>query len=241
MYKNAVVIITGGSQGLGLNMVQRYVALQASVVILDIVPPPENLASTVDFIHTDLGDATQIEVAFDHIEQRYSKAHVLINNGAIANLCKPIQALMPDEFARLTAVNLTGAYTCVREFVRLNEGQTYGRIVNIASTRHQQNEPHWDAYGASKGGLVSLTQSLCISLASTPITVNAISPGWIQTADYDALSEIDHQQHPSGRVGIPRDISNAVLFLTDRENDFINGANLVIDGGMTRKMIYLDN
>ncbi|MGL5725130.1 SDR family oxidoreductase, partial [Cetobacterium sp.] len=120
------------------------------------------------------------------------------------------------------------------------KGETYGRIINIASTRWNQNESNWEAYGASKGGLVSLTNTLAVSLAKTPITVNAISPGWIQVDNYDTLTATDHSQHPSGRVGTPRDILNACLFLSNIENDFINAANIIIDGGMSKKMIYND-
>ncbi|MGL4827531.1 MAG: SDR family NAD(P)-dependent oxidoreductase [Vibrionaceae bacterium] len=133
---------------------------------------------------------------------------------------------------------MRGAMLCARAFVQANLGQPYGRIINIASTRWQQNEAGWDAYGASKGALVAFTQSLAISLAEYPITVNAISPGWIQAEDYHTLTEEDHRQHPSGRVGRPDDITRACLFLADPNNDFINGANLVIDGGMSKKMIY---
>lgn len=114
----------------------------------------------------------------------------------------------------------------------------YGRIINIASTRWHQNQAGWEAYGASKGGLISLTNTLCVSLSETSITVNAISPGWIQCSEYETLFEEDHRQHPSGRVGVPEDIARMVMFLSAPENDFINGANIVIDGGMTKKMIY---
>ena len=113
-------------------------------------------------------------------------------------------------------------------------------VINIASTRWNQNEAGWEAYGASKGGLVSLTNTLAVSLSATPITVNAVSPGWIQVDGYETLSHADHAQHPSGRVGIPRDIVNACLFLAHEENDFVNGHNLVVDGGMTKRMIYVE-
>ena len=127
---------------------------------------------------------------------------------------------------------------CCKQFVEANRGMEYGRIINIASTRWHQNEADWEAYGASKGGLVSLTNTLCVSLAGTRITVNAVSPGWIECSDYGSLTREDHMQHPSGRVGVPEDIARMVLFLAARENDFINGANIVIDGGMTKRMIY---
>lgn len=88
--------------------------------------------------------------------------------------------------------------------------------------------------------MVSLTNSLCVSLSNTNITVNAISPGWIETEDYEHLTLEDHKQHPSGRVGKPQDIVNVCLFLSKEENDFINGANIIVDGGMTKKMIYVE-
>ena len=136
--------------------------------------------------------------------------------------------------------NLRGAFLCCRAFQAANAGAGYGRIINIASTRGPQNEAHWEAYGASKGGLTALTASLCVSLSGSGITVNAISPGWIETGDYAALRPEDHAQHPSGRVGRPDDILRAALFLADPANDFVNGANLIVDGGMTRRMIYLE-
>ncbi|KPD01381.1 Glucose 1-dehydrogenase 2 [Geobacillus sp. BCO2] len=102
------------------------------------------------------------------------------------------------------------------------------------------SEPNSEAYAASKGGLVALTHALAVSFADDRIRVNCISPGWIETGDYGQLRDIDHRQHPAGRVGKPDDIARACLYLCDEENDFITGVNLVIDGGMTRKMIYIE-
>ena len=96
----------------------------------------------------------------------------------------------------------------------------------------------WELYGMSKSGMISLTNTLCVSLLGTSITVNAISPVHIYTGTWKELEERNHTIHQSNRVGIPRDISNVCLFLSNEENDFINGANIIVDGGMTKKMIY---
>ncbi|KIP67917.1 short-chain dehydrogenase [Vibrio sp. 10N.222.52.B12] len=238
MYKDKVVVITGGSQGIGQHLALAYLEQQAKVIVLDIAP---NKSPGMDFYLVDLGRPEQIEQAFDEIQRKYGKVDVLINNGAIANFNKPIQQLTFEEFSRVIDVNLKGAFACSRRFIALNHAQPYGRIINIASTRWNQNESGWDAYGASKGGVVSMTQSMAISLSDTPITVNAVSPGWIQVEGYGELDNFDHQQHPSGRVGKAKDIVNACLFLTHPENDFVNGHNLVVDGGMSKKMIYQDS
>ncbi|WP_045417339.1 SDR family NAD(P)-dependent oxidoreductase [Vibrio owensii] len=238
MYKDKVVVITGGSQGIGQHLALAYLEQQAKVIVLDIAL---NKNPDMDFHLVDLGRPEQIEQAFDEIQGKYGKVDVLINNGAIANFNKPIQQLTFEEFSRVIDVNLKGAFACSRRFIALNHTQPYGRIINIASTRWNQNESGWDAYGASKGGVVSMTQSMAISLSDTPITVNAVSPGWIQVEGYGELDSFDHQQHPSGRVGKAKDIVNACLFLTHPENDFINGHNLVVDGGMSKKMIYQDS
>ena len=186
----------------------------------------------------DLRSEAEIHQCFKKITEEYGEISVLINNGAISKFNKSVYEISVKEFDDVLTTNLRGAFICCKEFITQKQSGNYGRIINIASTRFHQNEAGWEAYGASKGGIVSLTNSLCVSLSNTGITVNAISPGWIETGDYDSLTETDHKQHPSGRVGKPQDIVNACLFLCREENDFINGANLIIDGGMTKKMIY---
>jgi len=113
-----------------------------------------------------------------------------------------------------------------------------GAIVNIASTRAFMSEPDSEAYAATKGGIVALTHALAASFSKDNIRVNCISPGWIKTGDYSQLKPSDHSQHFSGRVGKPEDVAEACIYFTKEGNDFINGANIIIDGGMTRKMIY---
>ncbi|MFN3633700.1 SDR family NAD(P)-dependent oxidoreductase [Exiguobacterium profundum] len=229
-----VMIVTGVSQGIGYAIAQAFVN-QYEVIGLDIGDDPD--IKGLRFYQVDLGDTSELKRVFDDIHNEFGRAHVLINNGGIASLVKPIDELEIDTFKRVIDVNLVGTFSCAKYFLELNQDESYGRIVNMASTRAFQNEPHWDAYGASKGGIVGLTHSLAVSLGDRPVTVNAISPGWIHTSD-ESLREIDHEQHPSGRVGEPEDIVRAVRYLIDRLNSFVNGHNLVVDGGMTKKMIY---
>lgn len=122
-----------------------------------------------------------------------------------------------------------------------------GAMINIASTRALQSEPNTEAYAASKGGVLALTHALAVSLGPDRIRVNAVSPGWIDVTEWKKaalrkaahLTEADHAQHPVGRVGHPDDIASACVFLASDEAGFVTGQNLVIDGGMTVKMIYV--
>ena len=236
MYTNKIVVVTGASNGIGKSIATEYAKLNAKVIAIDIIEH-DFKETNIDFYKADLKSEEQIKAVFEDVVKKYNTVHILINNGAISKFNKSIFDIETSEFEEVIDVNLRGSFICSKQFIKANNGQNYGRIINIASTRYNQNEAGWEAYGASKGGLVSLTNTMAMSLSDTPITVNAISPGWIMVDDYE-LSEIDHKQHPSGRVGIPRDIVNTCLFLTNEENDFINAANIVVDGGMTKKMIY---
>ncbi len=238
MYTNKIVVVTGASNGIGKSIATEYAKLNAKVIAIDIIEH-DFKETNIDFYKADLKSEEQIKAVFEDVVKKYNTVHILINNGAISKFNKSIFDIETSEFEEVIDVNLRGSFICSKQFIKANNGQNYGRIINIASTRYNQNEAGWEAYGASKGGLVSLTNTMAISLSDTPITVNAISPGWIMVDDYE-LSEIDHKQHPSGRVGVPRDIVNTCLFLTNEENDFINAANIVVDGGMTKKMIYAE-
>ncbi|WP_042273957.1 SDR family NAD(P)-dependent oxidoreductase [[Clostridium] dakarense] len=238
MYKDKVVFVTGASNGIGKSISKAYAKQNAKVIAIDIIEH-EFEEKNIEFYKVDLRNEDEIKKVFKTASKKYSKIHILINNAAISKFNKSIFDIDTSEFDDVIDVNLRGSFICCKEFIKANKNEAYGRIVNISSTRFNQNEAGWEAYGSSKGGLISLTNTMAISLSNTPITVNAISPGWIQSEDYDLLSEVEHSQHPSGRVGKPRDIVNTCLFLTNEENDFINGANIVVDGGMTKKMIYV--
>jgi len=150
------------------------------------------------------------------------------------------------EWNQVIGTNLTGSFLLAKhcgDHLQRNNG----RIVNIASTRALMSEPDTEAYAASKGGIVALTHALALSLGPQ-VTVNCISPGWIETCEWKKQSarhtakhsDADKAQHPVGRVGKPEDIASLVAYLVSPEASFITGANFVVDGGMTRKMIYED-
>ena len=231
-------VITGGARGIGKCLVESFASKGYEVFALDILENFNFESESIHFFKVDLKDEREIKDVFQKIKQEFGEIHILVNNGAISKFNKSISEIEVEEFDRVIATNLRGSFICCKEFIQANKGANFGRIINIASTRFHQNEANWEAYGASKGGIISLTNTLCVSLSGTNITVNAVSPGWIETEEYENLREIDHSQHPSGRVGKPKDIANVCLFLSDEENSFINGANILVDGGMTKKMIY---
>ncbi len=240
-YEGKVVLVTGAANGIGLEIAKTYKGMGAAVVAADIdESSAEGLKDFgLDFYWVDIKKPMEIEKLFEYTVETYGKVDILINNAGISRF-KPLEDLGVEEWDEVMAINLRAPFLCAKEFVKYNRGSSYGRVVNISSTRYLMSEPGGEAYGASKGGIVSLTHAQAVSLSGENITVNCISPGWIQNRNYDSLSEADHAQHPSKRVGKPADIARACVFLTGEENDFINGENIVVDGGMTKKMIYED-
>ncbi|WP_199426460.1 SDR family NAD(P)-dependent oxidoreductase [Thermaerobacillus caldiproteolyticus] len=243
-----VVVVTGGANGIGKTIATMFTEKGANVVIADIAEEKgEQLAASIRekglearFIKADVRQVHDIERLMKMTFETYGFLHYLINNAGVSRWKSPYE-LTVEEWDDVLNTNLRSVFFCSREAARyIRKNETGGAIVNIASTRALMSEPHSEAYAASKGGILSLTHALAVSFADDRIRVNAISPGWIETGDYDQLRAIDHEQHPARRVGKPDDIARACLYLCDDNNDFITGTNLVIDGGMTRKMIYIE-
>ncbi|MBF6628545.1 MAG: SDR family oxidoreductase [Proteiniphilum sp.] len=244
------VIVTGGAQGIGRIISQMLLDNDYFVSIFDIdseameeLRPDLNKRRCAFFI-TDVSNEVSVRSSVRAAVRKFDPAYGLVNN-AVYEVFKPMEELSLDEWNRAIATNLTGTFLCSRQLApHLRE--TRGAIVNICSTRAFQSEPNTESYAASKGGIYSLTHAMSMSLAPY-VRVNSISPGWIDVsalkksskAKQELLSEEDHLQHPAGRVGNAADIARMVLFLMDRENSFITGQNFTIDGGMTRKMIYI--
>lgn len=239
--------VTGGAQGIGRAVVEAFHRAGANVAFCDMdVEGGRELCASLpgtQFFSVDVKDEKALLAAMDGVYKVWDDIDIIVNNVGISPF-SPLTETSIEEFDSILAVNLRPVFITSREMaIRRNtpEGrQRYGRIINMSSTRYLQSEPGTEGYSASKGGVVSLTHALAISLSAYNITVNAISPGWIDTGHYGALRPEDHSQHPSGRVGRVEDIANACLFLAAPGNDFINGQNIAIDGGMTKKMIYFE-
>jgi NAD(P)-dependent dehydrogenase (short-subunit alcohol dehydrogenase family) len=244
-YNRKVVIVTGAGKGIGKGIAEAYSSEGAIVIIAEKNPETGKMTEKelnasggrAEFVMTDVSRPDEIIELMAKVAAAYGTIDILINNAGISSR-ESAYTLSVEQWDEILDTNLRGIFLCSREAAKVMREHGGGYIVNISSTRAVMSEPDSEAYAASKGGIVALTHALAASLAKDHITVNCISPGWIETGDYDALRKTDHEQHLSGRVGKPEDIARACLYLTGDGNDFINGANIIIDGGMTRKMIY---
>lgn len=245
-FLNKVVIVTGASKGIGRGVASLYAEKGAKVAIADLdeAVGSETAANINEkggqalFVRTDVRKEEDIIHLMQEVKNTYGTIDILINNAGKGIWKSPFD-LSIAEWDDVINTNLRSVFLCSREAAKImRENESRGRIVNIASTRAIMSEPNSESYAATKGGIVALTHALAASLSNESITVNAISPGWIETGDYSRLKESDHNQHFSKRVGKPVDIARACLYLTSPENDFVTGINLIVDGGMTRKMIY---
>jgi NAD(P)-dependent dehydrogenase (short-subunit alcohol dehydrogenase family) len=219
-----VALVTGGAKGIGRAVARHLLAADWRLGIVDLPEaglrrafPPRS--RNVLAIEGDVRDEETISDAVDALVHRFGRLDAVVSNAGIM-IRKPIRHLTLTEWHRVIDTNLTATFLLARAAEKpLRKAK--GAIVTIASTRALMSEPNTESYAATKGG------------------VNCVSPGWIATKDYGALRRKDHTQHPVGRVGKPEDIAEIVAWLLDaRRSGFVTGANFVVDGGMTRKMIY---
>ena len=240
------VFITGGAEGIGKAIVEAFCLSGDQVAFCDIneTAGQETAKATGSIFHkVDVSDKDALESCIQRILSEWNDIDIIVNNVGISQFSSITETSVED-FDKILSINLRPVFITSRLLAIRRKEQSspnpYGRIINICSTRYLMSEPGSEGYAASKGGIYSLTHALALSLSEWNITVNSIAPGWIQTHDYDQLRPEDHSQHPSRRVGKPEDIARMCLFLCEENNDFINGENITIDGGMTKKMIYLE-
>lgn len=249
--KNKTVIITGGAQGIGRGLVRAFlnegwnvsaadIDGEAGLELVELMKEDKRLS----FFKCDVSAPSETDKLASETAKKYGAINAVVNNAGIG-INKSISELSIEEWNRVLSVNLTSVFLLAK-FSRIYLEKSKGSIVNIASTRALMSEQNTEAYSASKGGIVALTHALSVSLGPL-IRVNCISPGWIEVSDFKKKkdfkepvhSDADKNQHPAGRVGVPSDIAQLALYLVSDKAGFITGQNFVVDGGMTKRMIYV--
>ena len=224
MFRNKVVVVTGGAGGIGRCIAEEFQKNGARVCVIDMAEG--------DHYVGDLAERETLEHFAQSVIEKYGRVDVLVNNAPPG--FKGIDECSYEEFQRSMSVGITAPFYLSKLFAPyFGQGAS---IINISSSRDRMSQPQTESYTAAKGGVAALTHALAVSFAGR-VRVNSISPGWIDTTG-TPYSGPDALQQPVGRVGDPMDIANMVLFLASSKAGFITGENICIDGGQTRLMIY---
>ena len=224
MFTEKVAVVTGGAKGIGKAIADTFRKEGAHVCVIDLLPN--------EYYVGDLADQTVLEDFARKVLADYGHVDYLINNAL--PLMKGLDQCSYEEFNYALRVGVTAPFYLAKLFApHFAPGAS---IVNISSSRDRMSQPQTESYTAAKGGISALTHALAVSLAGKA-RVNAIAPGWIDTA-YTVYEGPDATQQPVGRVGNPMDIAHMVLFLCSDKAGFITGENICIDGGMPHQMIY---
>ncbi|MBQ9857133.1 MAG: SDR family oxidoreductase [Clostridia bacterium] len=224
MFKDKVIVITGGAHGIGKRIKEDFEKEGARVFVIDTAPG--------DWYVGDISKKETLEAFAKYVIDKAGHVDVLINNAP--PIMRGIDSCSYEEFSNALSVGVTAPFYLTKLF---NPYFAPGAsVINISSSRDRMSQKQTESYTAAKGGIAALTHALAVSLAGR-VRVNSISPGWIDT-EYTEYQGPDASQQPAGRVGNPRDISSLVLFLSSEKASFIDGENIAVDGGMTRLMIY---
>ena len=223
-FSGKVAVVTGGANGIGKCICEKFIEAGASVAVIDVA---EN-----GYFVGDLGNKETLEAFVKKVTEDFSGVDFLINNAP--PLSRGIDKCSYEDFEYAQRVGVTAPFYLSKLLLpHFNEGAS---IVNISSSRDRMSQPETESYTAAKGGISALTHALSVSLAGK-VRVNSVSPGWIDN-NYTVYDGADARQQPAGRVGNPPDIANMVLYLCSDMAGFITGENICVDGGMTRQMIY---
>lgn len=223
-FKNKIAVVTGGARGIGKCICEKFEKAGAKVCVIDLM---DN-----GYFVGDLAEKETLERFAAKVIADYGHVDYLFNN-APPKMCG-IDSASYEDFEYALKVGVTAPFYLSKLFSPyFRDGAS---IVNISSSRDRMSQPETESYTAAKGGIFALTHAMAVSF-SGKVRVNSVSPGWIDN-NYTVYDGADAVQQPVGRVGIPDDIANMVLYLCSDMAGFITGENICIDGGMTRRMIY---
>lgn len=239
-----VALVTGGSRGLGLGMALALAHAGADVALAArSVDQLDSAASLVRatgrealVIPADVGQVEQVRAMVRTVEDRFGRLDVLVN-GAGVNSRKPADEFTEDDWERLVAINIKGAFFACQEAARVMRRHGGGKIINLGSLSFEIAVPNIALYATTKGGMRQMTRALAVEWAKDGINVNAIAPGRFWTAMTDAIfSDPDLHESavsviPQGRPGVPADLAGATVLLASEAADYITGQTIVIDGG----------
>lgn len=240
--RNKTAIVTGASRGIGLEVARTLASLGANIAVIATKENPDIAAAIEkDFGVTsvsyacDVSDADMVKGVFKDIINRFGQVDILVNNAGITR--DTLLLRMKDaDFDDVIRVNLRSAFLCTREIARHMMGRRQGRIINMSSINGIRAQAGQANYAASKAGIIGLTKSNAMELAARGITVNAVAPGFIQTAMTEKLSpetvETYKNAIPLKALGTPHDVACAVAFLASDEARYITGQVLGVDGGL---------
>jgi NAD(P)-dependent dehydrogenase (short-subunit alcohol dehydrogenase family) len=237
---NRCAVVTGGAQGFGRAITERFVASGARVAIWDHDQPfaektAKQIGPSVTAFAVDVSDLAAVEKARDATLKAFGKIDILVNNAGIAGINKTVWDTDLDEWRKVLRINLDGPFICCKAIVPSMVKQNYGRIVNIASIAGKEGNPNAAHYSASKAGLIALTKSLGKELAGHEIAVNAVTPAAAKTAIFDQMTE-EHinfmlAKIPKGRFVLVEELAAMVAWLASEDCAFSTGAVFDISGG----------
>jgi 2-deoxy-D-gluconate 3-dehydrogenase len=243
--KSKVAIVTGGNGGIGLGMARGLARAGATVVVAardagkssEAVRELRALGSDAFAVEVDVSDEASVAAMVATTVERYGRLDILINNAGMS-IRKPVQELALDEWHKVIDTNMTSAFLGARAAYPHMKKAGAGKVINIGSMLSIFGASFAPAYGASKGGVVQLTKSLAVGWAPDNIQVNAVLPGWIDTAltqgarqQLAGLHERVLARTPAGRWGQPDNLAGVAVFLASAASDFITGVAIAVDGG----------